>query len=288
MKIVSYNIQYGLGSDGKYNLKRIAEEIEEADIIALQEVDRYWKRSGELDQPEVISSFLPSHFYVYGANFDVHAGQLDKGRVVSNRRRQFGTMILSKSPILSSRNFPLPKFGAAHQHSIQQGILEAVIDTKVGPVRFYSVHLSHLASEIRMVQVRKILEIHKVAYGEGGAWCGGHPEPDSGWLEGTRPPMPSQAIILGDMNFDYRSPEYDAFTGPLSPEYGRVTHRLGFVDAWVASGKEEESGQSHPNNKYRIDHCFVCSDLSNHVQSVWVDNKAEGSDHWPLWVELDI
>lgn len=40
MKFVSYNIQYGIGLDGRLDLPRIASEIEGADIIALQEVKR--------------------------------------------------------------------------------------------------------------------------------------------------------------------------------------------------------------------------------------------------------
>ena len=37
-------LQYpiGLGADNVYDLDRICREISEADIIALQEVDRYW------------------------------------------------------------------------------------------------------------------------------------------------------------------------------------------------------------------------------------------------------
>jgi endonuclease/exonuclease/phosphatase family metal-dependent hydrolase len=38
VKVVTYNIQYGLGKDNRYDLARIAREIEDADVIALQEV----------------------------------------------------------------------------------------------------------------------------------------------------------------------------------------------------------------------------------------------------------
>ena len=37
MKFASYNIQYGFGLDGIYDLGRIAESLEGADVIALQE-----------------------------------------------------------------------------------------------------------------------------------------------------------------------------------------------------------------------------------------------------------
>ena len=41
MKFVSYNIQYGTGKDGRIDLSRIAAEVGDADVIALQEVDRF-------------------------------------------------------------------------------------------------------------------------------------------------------------------------------------------------------------------------------------------------------
>ena len=127
VKLVTYNIQYGLGKDNRYDLARIAREIEDADIIALQEVERHWQRSGCVDSPAVLAAQLPEHHWVYGANLDMDASYRDaEGRLV-NRRRQFGTMILSRLPIVSSRNHMLPKYGTLTQHSIQQGALEAVI-----------------------------------------------------------------------------------------------------------------------------------------------------------------
>jgi len=42
MKIVTYDIQLGLGKDGRNDLARIAREVDGADIIALQEVERNW------------------------------------------------------------------------------------------------------------------------------------------------------------------------------------------------------------------------------------------------------
>ncbi len=152
MKCVSYNIQYGLGSDGRYDLERIANEIADADIIALQEVDRFWQRSGMADSPAVLACHLPQHHWVYGPNLDIDASYEEAGRIV-HRRKQFGTMILSRWPILSTRNHLLPKWGDRVHHSIQQGMLEAVVDTPLGPIRVYSVHLSHLTEATRMPQI---------------------------------------------------------------------------------------------------------------------------------------
>ncbi len=135
MKFVTYNIQYGLGRDGRYDLERTARVVERADIIALQEVERLWKRSGTVDQVAELSERLPDYHWVYAPGLDMDASYRDEdGRLIS-RRRQFGTMVMSRTPILSSRSFPLPKYGTLKQHSIQQALLEGVIDTPAGPIR---------------------------------------------------------------------------------------------------------------------------------------------------------
>jgi endonuclease/exonuclease/phosphatase family metal-dependent hydrolase len=285
MKCVSYNIQYGLGADGRYDLARIAKEVAEADIIGLQEVDRFWKRSGMVDSPAILAAHLAKHYWVYGANLDMDASYVENGRLV-NRRKQFGTMILSRWPILSSRNHLLPKWGDLTQHSIQQGMLEAVIATPLGVLRVYSAHLSHLCAETRLPQVAAIREILGKATSEGGAWCGGHPEPASGWIEEPEPPMPEPLILMGDMNFLPDSAEYASLIGPKTKKYGRLTKRTGLVDAWTAAGHDEASGSSHADANGRIDHCFLSSVLAEKISGVWIDVEAKGSDHWPLWVKF--
>ena len=288
MKLVTYNIQYGLGSDGRCDLARIAAAVADADIIALQEVDRYWHRSGSVDSPAVLASHLPQHHWVYGANLDMDASHRDATGRIANRRRQFGTMILARTPIVSSRNHLLPKYATLTQHSIQQGALEAVIVTqRAGPVRVYSLHLSHLSSATRLPQVDALLDIHTRAPGEGGAWCGGHPEPDAGWIEGEMPPMPADAVLLGDFNFDWTDPEYDRIVGPLSPRYGRLNRATGFVDAWVAAGRREDEGATIPAGR-RIDYCFVSASMATRIRGARIDASATGSDHYPLWVEIDV
>ena len=41
------------------DLDRIVEAVHDADVIALQEVDRYWPRSGDMDQVKLIVEKLP-------------------------------------------------------------------------------------------------------------------------------------------------------------------------------------------------------------------------------------
>jgi endonuclease/exonuclease/phosphatase family metal-dependent hydrolase len=297
MKFVTYNIQYGLGRSGRYDLEATARAVEGADVIALQEVERFWKRSGNLDQVAELSRLLPGYHWVYGPGLDVDASYRDEDGQLVNRRRQFGVMLMSRTPILSSRSFPLPKYGTLKQHSIQQTLLEGVIDTPAGPVRVYTAHLSHLSAETRIPQIEALLDIIERAPAEGGAWCGGHPNPDAGWTEGEEPPMPRHAMLMGDLNFVPDSEQYDMIAGPVSPNYGRLVRRGGFLDAWVVAGHGENDRVTSPavdnawesgmNTDSCLDYCFITVDLERHVRSVRIDNTAEASDHQPVWVEFD-
>ena len=121
MRVITYNIQFGMGRDGKIDLSRIIDAISEGDIIALQEVDVNWDRSGNVHQCEQIAAALPEHYFVYGANVDILKTEKRSGGRVDNARRQFGNAILSRYPILTSRNLLYPKFGASNAHAIQRG-----------------------------------------------------------------------------------------------------------------------------------------------------------------------
>jgi endonuclease/exonuclease/phosphatase family metal-dependent hydrolase len=286
MKLISYNIQYGMGKDGRYDLARIAAEIEHGDVVALQEVERFWQRSGGLDDVAELARHLRPFHWIYGANLDMDASYAGEDGFPVHRRRQFGTMLFSRTPIISSRNFPLPKLGTLAQHSIQQGALEAVIRSDRGtPLRVYSIHLSHLAPATRLPQVEALLAIDRRAPSEGGAWCGGHPNPAAGWTEGTMPPMPREAVLLGDFNFTPDAEEYRRIVGPDS-SYGRLNNLEGFVDGWVATGHAEHAGATCGDK--RIDYIFVAAAWHDRIKAAWIDEAAQGSDHQPIGIDLDI
>ena len=99
MKFLSYNIQYGKGQDGEFNLYRIAETVKEADVVCIQEIEKFWQRSGFVDQALILSEFLPKFYSVYGPALDMDASLKNEYGQISNRRRQFGNMILSRYPL---------------------------------------------------------------------------------------------------------------------------------------------------------------------------------------------
>ncbi len=161
MKIVSYNIRFGLGIDQCYDLERIATEVDGADIIGLQEVERFWRHSGMVDQPQVLGELLKVYYWAYCPAFDVDASTVNEDGSVLNRRRQFGPMLLSRWPIRSARALVLPQLPANELISMATGALECVIETPLGPLRIYSLHLSALTPRERLLQIDTLLEMHR-------------------------------------------------------------------------------------------------------------------------------
>ncbi len=287
MKTVTYNIQYGFGKDRKFDLERIAQEMDGADIIALQEVERFWTRSQNTDQAAFFAECFQDHYWVYGAGVDLH---IQHSTPQENRRRQFGNMILSKYPIVYTRNHLLPKRSSIGQPlSIQRTALEATLQVEDVPLRIYSLHLTHLSSQTRKRQINRILKIHRDALGEGFPLS----FENSGLnLEIDVPdrPVADKAILLGDFNFAPDQPEYEMIVGPLCDYGGHVISEDGFVDAWTHVGKDLMSGQTSYTltENVRMDYCFVSANLRDGIKSCWVNDKARGSDHLPVWLELDL
>lgn len=307
MKLVSYNIRFGLGTDHQIDLARIADTVRGADIIGLQEVERFWKRSGMTDQPEILGKHLKGFYWVYGPAFDMDASERQSDGGVVNRRRQFGTMVLSRWPILSSRLIVFPKLGTVTSFNMDTGGIECVIDAPQGPLRVYSIHLSATSPRDRLLQIDHLLAWHRHARSSGGAWTGGETLDTMAGYEGfigfdwtdgqPKPPMPDQAIVKGDFNSEPESEEFQRMVGPFDPIYGQVEHLDGFTDSWAAARERpgdddgitwwpDPPGRS-PDRGLRLDYCFVDPHLGQNVKRAWVDDAANGSDHRPYWVELD-
>ncbi len=294
MKLVTYNIQYSKGKDGRYDLERIAAALDGADVIALQEVGRHWPRTGMADQPAELAALMPGYYWVYGPAFDMDASEVTGDGDVINRRRQFGNMLLSRWPLTWSRLYILPTLNSVDEFNMDMTALEAVIDSPERPLRVWSVHLSSVSCRERMVQIDHLLGLHDRAAASGGAWTG-TPDirGDTSWSGcAPPPPMPQEAIWMGDFNAQPDGPEYDAIVGPDNSLYGRVRYADRFADAWVAAGNDEADGVTYPAERnfpdMRLDYCFVSTALAERVRSAHVDTATEGSDHQPVWVEMDM
>ena len=102
--------------------------------------------------------------------------------------------------------------------------------------------------------------------------------------------VPADAIIMGDFNFQPDSGEYHRMVGPISYDGSHITSPAGFVDAWLQCGQDKMSGTTSQVKKVpaRLDYCFVSTSLRQQIKSCRVDDQATGSDHQPVWVEIDI
>jgi endonuclease/exonuclease/phosphatase family metal-dependent hydrolase len=215
------------------------------------------------------------------------------GRIV-NRRRQFGTMLLSRLPIVWSRLHLLPMRRTVTPLNTQNAALECLIRTPCGPVRFWSIHLAHIGAGERLEEIDFLLDRHSRAPAEGGPWSGVDDEPARGWTNGEpEPESPVQAIWMGDFNSEPGSAEYRRIAGD-NPYHSGAGYFGGFSDAAVAAGNDPGALHTHvkqidgETRKRRLDYCFVGSMLASRVKSVRVDNDQIASDHHPLFVDIDL
>jgi endonuclease/exonuclease/phosphatase family metal-dependent hydrolase len=151
IRVMSFNIHHGVGIDGQLDLQRIADLVRdnEVDVVGLQEVDRHWsERSDFVDQASWLARELKMHV-VYGANLD--RDPLQPGQP----RRQYGTAILSKQPILNWDNTFLPQY-EGHE---QRGLLRARIVLRGVPVQVYNTHLQHNDANERIEQTAAVKEL---------------------------------------------------------------------------------------------------------------------------------
>ena len=141
MRIISWNIQCGLGVDGRVDLGRIASvigDIGPADVICLQEVARF---NPEMDggachdQLQELAEYFQGYEKLFGAAIDRHHSE-------TGRRWQFGNAILTNLPIFQTFAHSLPQPAPANpvKHMPRQA-LEAVVIKGTVPWRIVTTHL---------------------------------------------------------------------------------------------------------------------------------------------------
>jgi len=193
-RCATFNIHHGAGVDGVLDLERVARVIEaqNLDVVGLQEVDRFWARSGFVDQPQWLAQRL-GMYCVFGANLDLDPdgdGQ---------PRRQYGTVILSRTRILTWSNTPLPRSEGREQ----RGLLSALVHSGRAPFEFLNTHLDHTGPAERLPQCEAIMDILG--------------------------PRPRRTIIVGDLNCKPGTEEYGLLTSELDDAWTEAGHGDGFT-----------------------------------------------------------
>lgn len=285
MRLVSYNTQYGIGLDGRFDLDRIADAVRGADIMALQEVTRNFTGNGGVDMVAELKARLPEYFALYGAALDVDAGSHVADGLAVERRLQFGNMVLSRLPIMASRNLLLPRTRTYDVLNLQRGAMEALILAPDRPLRVYSVHLDHVSSDERIRQITWLKQKLLAYAREGGAVTGAVE------FGAEELPHPDEFIIMGDFNMEPESPEYRLMAGTRDDRYGRPPRAIDAVDAQgylhgYRSDAFSWTDMKDGTHRKQLDYCFVSAGLAHQITACWTDHEARGSDHQPVWLEI--
>jgi len=163
LRVVSWNLHYGVASGPGVDLDQVARtiEAEHPNVVTLQEVERGWILGGGADMATYLSRRLGMPF--------VYAPAAD---------RQFGNVILSTRPLKEVEIHSLP-YGDGPQ---QRSAISATVATANGPLRITSVHLQHRA-ENTPTRVRQITELLRVEPVAGSAVVAGDFNANPGWPE---------------------------------------------------------------------------------------------------------
>lgn len=289
LNVTSYNIQYGVGQNSTYDLARIVAALEGQDIICLQEVTTNWRECNCDNQPQLLATEL-NLFMAYAPAFEVDASVRDSNGVVNNIRRGFGNMVLSRWPILYSRSHSLPRPYVPVPEAFYPRVelprlaLECVIDVDGMPMRFISVHLSHLPGKQRTGQIEKLKRLVNTLPEEAPLWDSD--QRIATWSEGRKePPIPGSSLILGDFNFMPDATDYELMVAK------NKEHSIGLVDSWFASdnrGPVATTSVEIDGSTARLDYMFVTEDLGQKIRSAEVDHSTKASDHFPLRFVLEL
>jgi endonuclease/exonuclease/phosphatase family metal-dependent hydrolase len=129
IRILSYNIHHGEGTDGKIDLERIAKVIRsvEPDLVAVQEVDRGVRRTNKMDQPAELARLTGLKVF-FERNIIYQDGD-------------YGNAVLTRLNVKRHQNHPLP----SHYKGEQRGVLEVELETPQGgpPLLFLATHLDY-------------------------------------------------------------------------------------------------------------------------------------------------
>lgn len=281
MKLLTWNIQWGRGLDGRVDLARILRTIRnlgDFDVICLQEVAvNFPGLPGSRGENGVaaLSAGLPGYTAIYGAATDVPDGR--------GSRSQFGNAVFSRLPVGQVWRHLLPWPAEADQPSMQRVLVEAAVEADIGPLRVLTTHLEYYSQRQREAQIDAIRRLHAEACAMSARAT--LPEEKGGSFEVF--PRPAQAVLCGDMNFPASAPERAQILAPF-PGGGPA-----FRDAWDVLHPGESHAPTVGIHKVDFvdrpacfDFVFLTEGLAGWLRTHGIDAATEASDHQPVWVEL--
>jgi endonuclease/exonuclease/phosphatase family metal-dependent hydrolase len=267
MRLLSWNVQWCRGIDGRVDPKRIADDakrLADPDVFCLQEVAANFPEmagsAGE-DQVEMLAREFPGYeaFFVPAVDLPGKRG-----------RRQFGNLILTRLDAGRVMRHALPWPVAADVQSMPRGAVEVVVEASFGPLRVMTTHLEYYSKDHRAAQIERLRDLHVEA-------CSEHlPVEEPGSYESYA--RGKSAVVCGDFNLK-----------PEDPHHRKMLD-AGFVDAWQAlnPGKPRQATfHLHDGEPpYCCDYVFVTPDLVPRLKSIRIDTTTQASDHQPVIVDF--
>lgn len=127
VRVLTYNIHHGEGTDGQFDLPRLADVIKSAepDLVALQEMDEGTERASGVDQLAELGRST-GMYATFGKAMDFQGGG-------------YGVGVLSRWPILSTDNRPLP--GSLDREPRTALTVEVKMSESAPLLEFTSTHL---------------------------------------------------------------------------------------------------------------------------------------------------
>jgi len=282
MILLSWNIQWGLGVDGRVDLDRIvvhARRFGDFDVLMLQEVaDGYPELKGAdgSDQFAALAQRLPGYTVVDGVATDTPRP--------GGGRRRFGNLIASRLPVLQVFRHLLPWPADPGLQSMQRIAIEISVGAPFGPLRVTTTHLEYYSAPQRAAQAERLRELHREAVQQSRIRRPGTP------ADGAFAALPrgGPAVLAGDFNCTPESAERMRLLEPFddaTPAY---------VDAWDLLHRGETRAPTlgvydhvqWPEGPRTFDFMLVSADLAPRVRRVEVDASSNASDHQPVLIEL--
>ena len=286
MHVLSWNIQWGRGADGRADLARTVAVLRDAgspDIICLQEVACGWPGLKGQAEPEDGPAYLRAALPEYHA---IYFPSLERGDGCGGTRG-FGNMIMSRLPIGQVFRHLLPAPPDPAVPSMQRGCLEVCIDAAGGPLRILTTHLEYYSKPQRLAQAGRLWGLQQEAIVEA-RQVNGRALHRGESIFGL-PARGEAAVLCGDMNCEPGSPEYQAIIAPSGGGAGAS----GWFDTWPSRHgalAHEPSvglhGAEWPDRQYCCDYFFVSGELTSRVRDLRVLAEVAASDHQPLLLEL--
>ena len=281
MQVLTWNIQFGKGVDGRVDLERIARKslamgrAAPPEVICYQEVARGYPEldgGAGADQPDILAAALPGYRPLYRAAVD----RPEDGR-------GFGNMVLSRRPVHDAALHLLPEPPAPGRKTMRRLAFEVTLAAPWGPLTAVATHLAYHDEGQRAAQAGCLRAIYAEAAAQ-------RRRPGAAVPDGPFRPAPASDnwLICGDFNFLPDAPPYAALTA----RFDDATPAL--ADAWrIAHGDRPHAHtcgvHDHvqwPEGPHCRDYFFVSPALGERVVELVVDPDCDASDHQPVLLVL--